>query len=935
MKAFLRAAGALASALLLLADPALAQFPMDGTPGGPQKMQQAMDMAEKVKTAEANLNEGLMERALHRMASTEKKELNTALVERGSLLLADGTVAEQNKNAGEQVIDPRTPKGFGNPFFRAIHIEQNIKVNTLLTPSEQAAISKMKWEDGEDVRANATEVMEVGTGWTPFIAEGIMKTPLVRSSEFMALFEVSPHRIIRRVCPSCDDEFKDIYYKRLTDTYSKHLRTMLHLDKFDHEEYKGTTNECWVDFTLHSTYEDAINGVNPWTHCHPGRGFSTGNNVGFPSYSGPESHNSANINDGTKKQEDYAFYVETPNWLPTAGTWRLDIKGTRDGADIEATEIARISRYLDMSPHRIARRICNDCVEPFNDVFFRYNAPPTVSIMGVEKFLLESFEPIGKEGFEFRQDFDIYSTYEDAIAQVNAWEHCEWLKPDAYGFPGKCRPYKDVPAPTDQWTRVTVAGGNRKGGKYDTCLYIEAEAVPPDAEIWMSENEEMDTFFYGPAEELPVCLEKGSAQSNTLGIAGMTELSTTTVEQKYHSSVWYSNPADTYDGSRQFCQERGMDLCPAAIMCPNGPGNAPDGGRRDGDRWVPVLDEDNMWLQVGSWYNDDPAQTCRSHEDVTGAGKPAWGLYGEKAFGGPMPFADLVQCCAIADEYAFDDYAGWYDVRRCGECHDLCFWMTVDGSTYTPDPKFVAGSNPWHTPVAYDTSGAVKGYFTCILSGTGSGEQSTDLDFLKDTSESRDRPVHSFPYRKCSGESSPTPASRQDEYKGCYRTGRPSALPELVGGGQRLSHSKCADACAARNYHYFGRTGEEKCYCGGRTADDTQYARNGLITYGAADYCDCESSDIGDGMCTYQLVDQFDPTTARKQHACVNLPAHDMRKMCYIACRDEEQAMANKLLCKMMTVLGKQQLNKKINKSNDEGGKQLHMLGGEVGAGTY
>ena len=74
---------------------------------------------EEVKLAVADREQaGLMERAIHQMKSREMFEENQDLVERGSLVTASGDPILSNANVGAQVIDPRTPQGFGNPMFR-------------------------------------------------------------------------------------------------------------------------------------------------------------------------------------------------------------------------------------------------------------------------------------------------------------------------------------------------------------------------------------------------------------------------------------------------------------------------------------------------------------------------------------------------------------------------------------------------------------------------------------------------------------------------------------------------------------------------------------------------------------------------------------------------------------------------------------------------
>uniref|UniRef100_A0A6U6L439 DUF7495 domain-containing protein n=3 Tax=Odontella aurita TaxID=265563 RepID=A0A6U6L439_9STRA len=436
----------------------------------------------------------------------------------------------------------------------------------------------------------------------------------------------------------------------------------------------------------------------------------------------------------------------------------------------------------------------------------------------------------------------------------------------------------------------------------------------------MSDDEEMEYFFYGTKDELPQCLAEPQARDNTLGNAGMVKYGTAVIDQKYHNPIWFGNPVEMYQETRDFCKSKGMDLCPLEKICPNGPNGTPDGGVRSGDHWTPYLDEDNGWVQIGTWINSAD-NTCKTHEYITLGSKPGWGIY---PVSWPTHFNDLIMCCGVADQYAYDEYAGYYDVKGCGECHDECFWMGEPGATY--NPSFEPGSNPWHTPIAYDTLGNVKGFFTCRLSGSRTSDKSTDLRWLKD-----DRDITTFSPRKCAGKGQPSPKYRADEYMGCYNSGYPSALPELVGGGQPLSFSKCSDACASRNYHYFGRSGNGQCRCGGRTKDDYTFQRFGPIRYGDSNYCECDSDNVGNGVCTYRVVDQFDPNTARKHHPCRYLPAYDMRKQCYIACRDANQSMSNQLTCKMLETMGMTYLSKTINKHNDEGGSQLHMLGGDAG----
>ena len=144
-------------------------------------------------------------------------------------------------------------------------------MNNLLSELEEKVLA-VAASEGDNIRASVNEIIQgPGLGWIPIITNGDMSSQSQRNAEFMALFETSKNKIIRRICNSCpDDDYKDIFYRRLTSTYNRQLLTMLKNGKFDHSEYNGVTNMCFQDFTLHSRYEDAKGGTNQWQHCHPG-----------------------------------------------------------------------------------------------------------------------------------------------------------------------------------------------------------------------------------------------------------------------------------------------------------------------------------------------------------------------------------------------------------------------------------------------------------------------------------------------------------------------------------------------------------------------------------------------------------------------------------------------------------------------------------------
>jgi len=117
-----------------------------------------------------------------------------------------------------------------------------------------------------------------------------------------------------------------------------------------------------------------------------------------------------------------------------------------------------------------------------------------------------------------------------------------------------------------------------------------------------------------------------------------------------------------------------------------------------------------------------------------------------------------------------------------------------------------------------------------------------------------------------------------------------------------------------KGFHYASRTGNGECYCGSTKASDKTFSIHGEIKSTGSDFCgDCNGDDIGSNrMCVYQIVDQFDPEIERMKHPCTHIASSDMRRYCYVACRDKEESNENLLTCRQLTVTGIDSLNKVI-----------------------
>jgi len=126
--------------------------------------------------------------------------------------------------------------------------------------------------------------------------------------------------IIRRICDSCQAEsHRDIYYRRLTGLPPMgdniDAGEVYFIDTFMNNWFDNINgvkfNVMGADFTLHSTYEDALTGENPWLFCN-----YNDPNIGFPRDCGPDTHQPHEWNSyrrGDGHANHHGFFVEVPS----------------------------------------------------------------------------------------------------------------------------------------------------------------------------------------------------------------------------------------------------------------------------------------------------------------------------------------------------------------------------------------------------------------------------------------------------------------------------------------------------------------------------------------------------------------------------------------------------------------------------------------------
>ena len=189
--------------------------------------------------------------------------------------------------------------------------------------------------------------------------------------------------------------------------------------------------------------------------------------------------------------------VEESTWLPITGYGLFHISGKRSGKVIEEMYLDNALQTLHESGNGIVRMMCTDCEVGYQDVYYKRITAAPDDLMST---LLYDFKSKAKN--ILNRDFKIYSSYEDALNNTNAWEVCE-TPSRKMAFPAQCKPNANSTTPT-KWHRAkssaSLANRDNASTNRDVGFYIEADFVPETA-VWMSESDEMNAFL-DPSSDL-------------------------------------------------------------------------------------------------------------------------------------------------------------------------------------------------------------------------------------------------------------------------------------------------------------------------------------------------------------------------------------------------------------------------------------------------
>jgi len=148
-------------------------------------------------------------------------------------------------------------------------------------------------------------------------------------------------------------------------------------------------------------------------------------------------------------------YVEGYNY--DESVWdQFAVKGTENTVSMGSS---MFNIMLEESPNGIVTRICPECASTHKQIFYRRKTP--VGNTDVLHKLLNRWD--NGSGNRFKQDYNLYSTYEDAKSQTNAWDYCN--SSSSRGFPNECGPTSKV---TGQSSRF-----NNNSGQSNVAFFIE------------------------------------------------------------------------------------------------------------------------------------------------------------------------------------------------------------------------------------------------------------------------------------------------------------------------------------------------------------------------------------------------------------------------------------------------------------------------------
>lgn len=190
--------------------------------------------------------------------------------------------------------------------------------------------------------------------------------------------------------------------------------------------------------------------------------------VGFLDPNWAKLFGTENLQISTSPHEDAAFEASTAALETMDNGWTF-VMGWGDTQYENSDQEAALVSLLNSSPNKIVRRTCSlGCAASHVEIYYkRITAVPSNIADTLKSSWTSTSNTMGT-------DFNLYSTYEDAVSGANAWTYCDYSDATTtMGFPGNCGPDGAVEG---QWNLYQP-----RSGQADVAFFVEDASAAADA----------------------------------------------------------------------------------------------------------------------------------------------------------------------------------------------------------------------------------------------------------------------------------------------------------------------------------------------------------------------------------------------------------------------------------------------------------------------
>mmetsp|Transcript_25831 Transcript_25831/g.55583 ORF Transcript_25831/g.55583 Transcript_25831/m.55583 type:complete len:1002 (+) Transcript_25831:149-3154(+) len=271
----------------------------------------------------------------------------------------------------------------------------------------------------------------------------------------VGVFDIGEAPIMMRICPSCRETHKKVWYRRKTPIANDNF-DLLHSILY-HTSSTAPTGNIWnTDFTLHSSYKDAYNDANPW-QC-PGGVFDY--RRAFVGDCSP---------DGTKVQNQYSIWSWFPGPRPNVAYYvnKPEITGVQDYVDSSITRADGLTDVDIGNPKMAGNTLEHDGtyhitgsgtdIWSYSDQFHFKSEPWSGDIdisVHLSSFANNGGDRYAKAGIMLRSDDSPDATY--AFMQLTGSEgiHSQHRRSKGNHARSTGGVFKTTPAQTSAWLRI-------------------------------------------------------------------------------------------------------------------------------------------------------------------------------------------------------------------------------------------------------------------------------------------------------------------------------------------------------------------------------------------------------------------------------------------------------------------------------------------------